>query len=98
MIFPTLFAEKHAYEGFSLPVALEGDLNALVIAFQQRHQEAVESWLPALEALSVYSRDFRYYVAPTVQHLPEIQQDFIDVGAKMPNVCGTHLLPLYVDL
>ncbi len=98
MDFPTVFTESPDGQRFVLPADFEGKFNAVVIAFQQRQQTEVETWLPLFQSLSDQTPELSFYVLATMQQLSNWQHEYADVGTELRRAVGEHVLALYVDL
>jgi hypothetical protein len=64
----------------TLPGAFRGERNIVLIAFQRRHQELVDSWVPWLEGHAAADPDFRFYELPTIGRIWAPMRHFIDGG------------------
>ena len=98
--FPQLTSENLNGKKLNLPGDFEGDLNLLLIAFQQVQQIAVNSWLPEAEELANRYPSFRYYELPTIGKGYRLIRGFIDGGmrAGIPDpATRERTITLYVD-
>ncbi len=84
-----------------LPVAFEGRLNAVIVAFRRDHQSLVDSWVPWLEAYSAATDEFRFYEIPTIGRMWAPFRNFIDGGMaasiKVPQILQ-RTLTVYGDV
>ena len=78
--FPNVRARNLEGRELLLPDELEGDLNCVVVAFQQRHQRLVDTWLPHLEAIARGNPGFNYFEMPTISRRWAPVRGFIDGG------------------
>ncbi len=101
MNFPTLSAVNLDGRGYTVPTDLSGEYNAVVIAFQQRHQVEIETWQAPLNKLAAQFRGLNYYILPTTQYLPGFQNEYSDIGMQLrlnAHHARENTLQLYVDL
>jgi hypothetical protein len=87
MKFPDVTGSNLLRQKITLPHDLQGILNILLIAFQQRHQALVDSWIPFLSQLEQSTPKLLFYELPVIQKLHFISQTFINEGmrAGIPN-------------
>jgi hypothetical protein len=78
--FPHVHGRNLEGVGLTLPDQLEGDLNCIVVAFQQWQQRLVDSWLPHLASLAAAHPGFCYYEMPTISRRWAPVRGFIDGG------------------
>ena len=100
MIFPGVTGTNLLRQKISLPHELQGNLNILLIAFQQRHQALVDSWISFLSQLEQSFPSVLFYEIPVIQKLNFISQTFINEGmrAGIPNRdTRQKTITLYVD-
>jgi len=100
MRFPAVSGANLSRKTMSLPEALEGELNVLIIAFQRWQQGLIESWVPLLEQLERNIPGMRYYELPVLQRLDPISRTFINEGmrAGIPDPdARDRTITLYVD-
>ncbi|MGI9641398.1 MAG: hypothetical protein ACR2N9_01305 [Acidimicrobiia bacterium] len=81
-LFPSV--DGHSLSGTThhLPGTLAGDRNLLLIAFKQRQQADVDTWVPVAEAMSAEVTGFRAYELPVISHLYRPVSGFIDGGMR----------------
>jgi len=80
--FPKITAENLNRRKLHLPDDLEGEVNLLLIAFQQMQQISVNTWLPRLEELSGRYPALHYYELPTIGTGYRLARGFIDGGMR----------------
>ena len=78
--FPKIAARNLERQDVTLPEAFEGARNVVMIAFQQRHQALVDSWVPWLESIAKCDSEFRFYEIPTIGRIWSPFRSFIDGG------------------
>jgi hypothetical protein len=66
----------------SLPSDLEGDLNLVVLAFWQRHQTLVDTWMPLGKNLEGRYPGLAVYELPVIQDRSRFSRWFIDNGMR----------------
>lgn len=82
MRFPTVRGSNLSRETLTLPADFHGQLNVVLIAFQQWHQSQVNTWLPLLSRLEEELPGLHYYELPTIQKLNRFNQWFINEGMR----------------
>ncbi len=100
MYFPQVTGSNLERRRFTLPGDLEGDLNLLFLAFWQRHQALVDSWMPLANRLQEQRDDLVAYELPVIQSRSRLSQWFIDGGmrAGIPDLrIREHTITLYLD-
>jgi hypothetical protein len=84
----------------TLPADFEGDVNLVLIAFQQWQQSQIDTWLPLAEKLERAYSGFRYYELPVIQRLNVLARTFINEGmrAGIPDSSArSRTITLYLD-
>ena len=100
MRFPEVTSTNLSRRRFTLPGDFEGDLNVVLIAFQQWHQQLVDTWIPFAGKLEEEYEGVRYYELPVIQRLNVLARTFIDGGmrAGIPDPqARARTITLYVD-
>lgn len=98
--FPTVTGANLSRQAFTLPEGFEGRLNIAMVAFKQRHQLDVNTWLPTAQSLAEDHDDVRYYELPTIERMNAVARSFVDNGmrAGIPDpVARDTTITLYVD-
>ncbi|MFC2015386.1 hypothetical protein ACFLUM_00440 [Chloroflexota bacterium] len=98
--FPSVTGLNLQRHKLSLPQDLEGELNLVLIAFQQWQQTQVDTWIPFARQLEESHSGVRYYELPTIQRLNVLARTFINEGmrAGIPDpVSRERTITLYVD-
>jgi hypothetical protein len=83
-----------------MPDELEGELNLLVLAYEQYQQAEVDTWVPVLEELERLRKSFFYYEVPMPGPLGSFQRIRLDGWMKMgirDERTRARTLTLYVD-
>ncbi|MDR9449896.1 MAG: hypothetical protein RI637_01650 [Acidimicrobiia bacterium] len=100
MHFPQVTGFNLERRRFSLPGDLEGDVTLLFLAFWQRHQALVDSWMPLADRLQGQRKNLVAYELPVIQSRSRLSQWFIDSGmrAGIPDRrIRRHTITLYLD-
>ena len=79
--FPELKASNLQKKTLSLPGDFAGERNLLLIAFQRKQQENVDTWLREMKRFKS-SPGFHYYELPTISKLNPIARWFINRGMR----------------
>lgn len=67
-VFPTVTAFNLDKQKITLPGGMEGQIDLLVLSFAPEQQKAVDSWMPAAQAVQHTNFTFRYYEVPVLGH------------------------------
>jgi hypothetical protein len=100
MKFPKVTGSNLVRRKVHLPDDLQGSLNILFIAFQQRHQTLIDAWVPRTRQLEQSFPGVQFYEIPVIQKLNFISQTFINEGmrAGIPNhTTREKTITLYLD-
>jgi hypothetical protein len=100
MRFPKVTGTNLERRRFVLPRDLDGELNLLFLAFWQRHQALVDSWMPLADRLQQQHDRLEAYELPVIQSRSKLSQWFIDSGmrAGIPDKrVREHTITLYLD-
>jgi hypothetical protein len=100
MQFPSVTGSNLQRRKLDLPEGFEGELNLVLIAFQQWHQSQVDTWIPLARQLEEAHPALRYYDLPTIQRLNALARTFINEGmrAGIPDrVARERTITLYLD-
>jgi hypothetical protein len=82
VLFPTVSGSNLERRRLRLPGDLDGELNLLVLAFWQRHQSLVDTWMPMAKRLEARHEGFAAYELPVIQSRSRLSQWFIDSGMR----------------
>ena len=98
--FPNVEGSSLSKARHRLPGTLEHDLNLLLIAFQQRQQGDVETWVPFAGDLAAEFEGFGAYELPVIPRRYRPVAGFIDGGMRAgipdPDVRAA-TITLYID-
>lgn len=100
MQFPTVSGSNLHRKRLTLPQDFEGDLNLVLIAFQQWQQTQVDTWIPFAKKLEYTHPGLWYYELPTIRQLNVLARTFINEGmrAGLPDpVVRERTITLYLD-
>jgi hypothetical protein len=100
MQFPTVTARDLLRRQVTLPTDFEGERNVLLIAFQQRQQSLIDTWLPFVQQLEQTQQGVCYYELPVIQRLNVLARTFINEGmrAGIPDrLARERTITLYLD-
>jgi hypothetical protein len=87
MRFPEVSGSNLLRQKITLPRDLQGELNILLLAFYQWHQNLIDTWIPAASQLEGSYSGVRFYEIPIIQKMNVLYQTFINEGmrAGIPN-------------
>ncbi|MEO0563245.1 MAG: hypothetical protein AAF125_14145, partial [Chloroflexota bacterium] len=87
LIFPELTGRNINGVVFTLPADFAGEYNIVMLAFDQRHQAAVNTWIPALRDLEDDNPVVRIYEVPTLPEYNWITRRQVDyfMSAGIPD-------------
>ena len=100
MIFPQASGTNLLRQKLTLPDDLQGEINILLIAFQQWQQASVDSWVPLLRNLEQTYPGVRFYELPVIYKMNFLSQTFLNEGmrAGIPNpATRAKTITLYLD-
>jgi hypothetical protein len=80
--FPAVTAQDLNKREVHLPSGLGGRLNLVLIAFLQKQQKDVDTWLPSLPALTERHPSFAYYELPVISRMNPFVRWFINNGMR----------------
>ena len=81
-VFPTLKAENLNGVMVNMPSEFEGEVNLLLIAFLQKQQADVDTWLKPLPSIAKAHPKMRYYELPTIKGMNRMVRWFINNGMR----------------
>jgi predicted transcriptional regulator len=98
--FPTATGSNLQREKLTLPADFGGELNIVLIAFEQWQQNSVNTWLPFVEQLEPRYETVRYYELPVIRRMNFFARTFINEGmrAGIPDTkARERTITLYLD-
>jgi hypothetical protein len=100
MKFPTATGSNLHRKKLTLPEDFDGELNFILVAFEQWQQNTVNTWLPFVEWLERRYGGVRYYGLPVIRRMNFIARTFINEGmrASIPDTkARDRTVTLYLD-
>jgi hypothetical protein len=100
MRFPKVSGANLQRKKLTLPQDFQGQVNLVLIAFQQWQQRQVDTWIPFAQQLEQTYSGIYYYELPTIQQLNVLSRTFINEGmrAGIPNpISRERTITLYLD-
>lgn len=82
VVFPAVTGSNLERRRMILPSDFEGQLNLVILAFWQRHQALVDTWMPLAADLERKYSGFVTYELPVIQSRSRLSQRFIDGGMR----------------
>lgn len=98
--FPEVSGYNLERKEIEFPKDFQGDQNLVIVAFQQQHQEIVNTWIPFLQILEEENPGFVYYELPTIKEMSALSRTFINEGmrAGIPDqTARERTVTLYID-
>ena len=98
--FPMVSGFNLNRQEFEYPRDFGGDLNLVIIAFQQYHQFTVNTWIPFAQEIEATFPGFIYYEFPTINEMSAFSRTFINEGmrAGIPDqTARERTITLYLD-
>jgi len=98
--FPSVSGTNLQRRRMTLPRDLAGEINLLLVAFWQRHQALVDTWMPLAQRIEERYEGFAAYELPVIQNRSRFSRWFIDSGmrAGIPNPqVRERTITLYLD-
>ncbi|MBS3750351.1 MAG: hypothetical protein KGY39_02475 [Anaerolineales bacterium] len=80
--FPVVSGFNLERQEFEFPRDFEGELNLVIVPFEMRQQEDVNTWVPTAQELERSFPEFVYYELPTIYKLPTLSRTFINEGMR----------------
>ena len=80
--FPVVSGFNLDRQEFEFPNDFEGELNLVIVPFQQKQQLDVNTWIPAAQELERSNPGLVYYELPTIYKLPVLSRTFINEGMR----------------
>ena len=80
--FPEIVAENLLGESISIPDDLPGRLRVIFVAFRQRQQSQVNTWLAIADQLEADYEGLRYFEFPTIARPYRLMKPMIDNGMR----------------
>lgn len=100
MHFPLVSGYNLNRRELEFPRDFQGNLNLVIIAFQQPQQAVVNTWIPFAQELEDKIPGLIYYELPTIYEMPAFSRTFINEGmrAGIPDqTARERTITLYLD-
>ena len=100
MIFPTITTKDLNGDTKTLPNDFTGELNFILLAYDQWHQQEVDTWLPFIEEVRQEMPTFEHYELPLVGNMGWMGQKQLDFWMRraIPDLdTRSRTLTLYTD-
>jgi hypothetical protein len=98
--FPVVSGFNLNRQEFEFPRDFGGDLNLVILAFQQYQQLTVNTWIPFAQEAETTFPGFIYYELPTIYEMTAISRTFVNEGmrAGIPDqTARERTITLYLD-
>jgi hypothetical protein len=98
--FPVVSGYNLDRQELEFPRDFAAKYNLVIVAFQQYHQNAVNTWIPYVQEVEAFHPSFMYYELPTIRSLPALSRSFINEGmrAGIPDsTARERTITLYLD-
>ncbi len=98
--FPVVSGFNLNRQEVEFPRDFAGDLNLVIVPFQQWQQTLVNTWIPAAQEIEASFPGFIYYELPTIYEMSAISRTFINEGmrAGIPDqTARERTITLYLD-
>ena len=82
MRFPTVTGTNLHRRKVTLPEDLQGEINILFLAFLQRHQALVDTWVPFATQLEDSIPGLNYYEIPVIYKMNLLSQKLLNEGMR----------------
>ncbi len=80
--FPEVTGKALTGDAVTLPTDLEKPFTFLAVAFLQKQQADVDTWIPKMEAIEDARNDFAFYELPTIRKMNVFTRWFIYRGMR----------------
>ena len=80
--FPEVSGENLLKQKIVIPSQLRGKLNIVIVAFQQWHQNIVDTWVPFLQSMIEWFPEIEFYELPTIRKMNVLYRSFINSGMR----------------
>lgn len=80
--FPVVSGNNLDRQELEFPRDFAGEHNLVIVAFQQRHQLKVNTWIPYAQEIEASFPGFVYYELPTISAMPTLSRTFINEGMR----------------
>lgn len=80
--FPVVSGYNLNRQEFEFPRDFGGDLNLVIVPFQQYQQQIVNTWIPFAQEVEENFPEFIYYELPTIYEMPVLSRTFLNEGMR----------------
>lgn len=80
--FPVVSGYNLNRQELEFPRDFDGELNFVIVAFQQNQQLSVNTWIPFAQEIEATIQGFIYYELPTIYEMPSLSRTFINEGMR----------------
>lgn len=98
--FPVVSGFNLNRQELVFPRDFKGNLNLVIVPFQQSQQAVVNTWIPFAQKMELDVPGFMYYELPTIYEMPSFSRTFINEGmrAGIPDqTARERTITLYLD-
>jgi hypothetical protein len=98
--FPVVSGFNLNRQEFEFPPDFDGEINLVIVPFQQYQQTIVNTWIPFAQEVEATFPGFVYYELPTIYEMPILSRTFINEGmrAGIPDqTARERTITLYLD-
>jgi hypothetical protein len=81
-VFPRVSGQNLNRQHYQLPEDFEGEVNLVIIAFQQVHQMDVDTWVPVAREMRSRYPGLYFYELPTIWRMNRIARAMLDGGMR----------------
>ena len=82
VIFPTVSGKNLDRKKLTFPRDFPAKFNLIIMAFYQRQQLDVNTWLPFVDKLDEENNEFTYFEFPVVYKMNAVRQFFLNEGMR----------------
>jgi len=81
-VFPTVEGESLNKRTFTIPRDLDARFNILLVAFYQRQQSDIDTWIPTAREITVDHANVEYYEVPAISGGWSLVRGWVDGGMR----------------
>ena len=82
LLFPTVTGRSLSKVEHSLPADFSGQARVVVVAFDSKQQKTVDTWIPALKAITAENPAVQWYELPVIARRYKFMRGIIDGGMR----------------
>ena len=98
--FPVVSGFNLNRQEFEFPRDFGGEINLIIVPFQQHQQAIVNTWIPFAQEVEATFPGFVYYELPTIYEMPMLSRTFINEGMRVgipDQTARERTVTLYLD-